>query len=46
MDSCGFRDDLEEMQGDWIWICLVCLWERWWPDKVCLELLDDSFQAW
>ena len=33
MDSCGFRDDLEEMQGDWNWICLVCLWQRWWPDK-------------
>jgi hypothetical protein len=45
MDSCGFRDDLEEMQGDWIWICLVCLWQRWWPDKVCLELLDDKVQA-
>jgi hypothetical protein len=23
---------------DWIWICLLALWERWWPDKVCLEL--------
>ena len=45
MDSCGFRDGLEEMQGDWIWICLVCLWQRWWPDKVCLELLDDKVQA-
>ncbi len=45
MDSCGFRDDSERMQGDWIWICLVSLWERWWPDKVCLELLDDKVQA-
>ena len=42
---CGFRDDSERMQGDWIWICLVSLWERWWPDKVCLELLDDKVQA-
>jgi hypothetical protein len=32
-------------QADWIWICLVSLWERWWPDKVCLELLDDKMQA-
>jgi hypothetical protein len=32
-------------QADWIWICLVSLWERWWPDKVCLELLDDKVQA-
>src|SRR5260221_559156 len=45
IDGCGFRDDSERMQGDWIWICLVCLWERWWPDKVCLELLDDKVQA-
>ncbi len=42
---CGFRDDSERMQGDWIWICLVSLWERWWPDKVCLELLDDKVQV-
>src|SRR6266705_776725 len=42
---CGFRDDSEWMQGDWIWICLVSLWERWWPDKVCLELLDDKVQV-
>ena len=27
---------------DWIWICLLALWERWWPDKVCLELLDED----
>jgi hypothetical protein len=31
-------------QVDWIWICLVSLWQRWWPDKVCLELLDDRVQ--
>ena len=31
-------------QVDWIWICLVSLWQRWWPDKVCLELLDDKVQ--
>jgi hypothetical protein len=30
---------------DWIWICLLALWEHWWPDKVCLELLDDKIQA-
>jgi hypothetical protein len=43
--GCCFRDDRERMQGDWIWICLVTLWQRWWPDKVCLELLDDKVQA-
>jgi hypothetical protein len=30
---------------DWIWICLLALWERWWPAMVCLELLDDKIQA-
>src|ERR1022692_2425184 len=30
MDGCVFRDDSERMQGDWIWICLVSLWQRWW----------------
>ena len=45
MDSCGFRSDKERVRGEWIWICLVSLWQRWWPDKVCLELLDDKIQA-
>src|SRR6266487_2649972 len=26
-----------DMKGDWIWISLVALWQRWWPDRVCLE---------
>jgi hypothetical protein len=30
---------------DWIWISLLALWQRWWPDRVCLELLDDKMQA-
>jgi hypothetical protein len=42
MEGCGFRNASEEMDGDWIWICVVSLWQRWWPDKVCLELLDDK----
>jgi hypothetical protein len=45
IDSCGFRDGSEELKGDWIWICLLSLWQRWWPDKVCLEILDDKVQA-
>ena len=36
---------LHGWDADWAWICLVALWERWWPDKVCLELLDDKVQA-
>jgi len=35
----------DDMTGDWVWICLVSLWQRWWPDRVCMELLDDKMQA-
>lgn len=45
MDGCGFQNDQERMQGEWIWVCLSALWLRWWPEKVCLELLDDKIQA-
>lgn len=34
-----------ERQVDWSWVSLVTLWKRWWPEKVCLELLDDKIQA-
>ena len=35
----------DDMVVDWVRICLVALWQRWWPDRVCLELLDDKMQA-
>jgi SEC-C motif len=35
----------DDMTGDWVWICLLALWQRWWPDRVCLETLDDKIQA-
>ena len=41
----GERLRLHGWDADWAWICLVTLWERWWPDKACLELLDDKVQA-
>jgi len=41
----GRRGIGRDGQADWIWVCLVSLWERWWPDKVCLEVLDDKVQA-
>ena len=44
IDGCGFGNGSERMEGDWIWICLVTLWQRWWPERVCLELLDDKVQ--
>ncbi|HLM88218.1 MAG TPA: SEC-C metal-binding domain-containing protein [Streptosporangiaceae bacterium] len=42
LDRLGLGDD---MAADWVWICLLTLWQRWWPDRVCMELLDDKIQA-
>lgn len=41
-DKLKLADDL---MVDWIWISLLALWQRWWPDRVCMELLDDKMQA-
>jgi hypothetical protein len=38
------RIGLHDWDADWAWICLTELWRRWWPEKVCLELLDDKVQ--
>lgn len=35
---------LHNCDADWAWICLTELWQRWWPEKACLELLDDKIQ--
>lgn len=37
--------DVTPDQEDWVWISLVCLWERWFADRVNLEMLDDWMQA-
>ena len=42
LDKLGLGDDVA---SDWVWICLLALWQRWWPDRVCMELLDDKMQA-
>jgi hypothetical protein len=42
VDKLGLGDD---MTADWVWISLLALWQRWWPDRPCLELLDDKMQA-
>ena len=36
---------LDDMVADWVWISLCALWQRWWPDRVWLDLLDDKMQA-
>ncbi len=42
--QCVFKTKQEELESDWIWICLTDLWRRWFPDKPCFELLDDKIQ--
>jgi tetratricopeptide (TPR) repeat protein len=44
IDGGGARSRRDGTQADWIWICVVTLWQRWWPQRVCLELLDDKVQ--
>lgn len=33
------------MEEDWIWIALTCLWERWFPERPNIEMIDDRMQA-
>ena len=33
-----------EEDGDWIWIYLAVLWERWSQDRPSLEMIDDRMQ--
>jgi hypothetical protein len=40
-----FRGRQEQMESDWIWVCLSALWQRWFPDKPSFEALDDKMQA-
>lgn len=42
INKLGLGDDV---LVDWVWISLLALWQRWWPDRPCLELLDDKMQA-
>ena len=45
LEQCAFKSRGEDLESDWIWICLASLWQRWFPDKPCFELLDDKMQA-
>jgi len=45
LDQRTFHGRHEQMESDWIWICLSALWQRWFPDKPSLEALDDKMQA-
>ena len=45
LDQRAFHGRQAEMESDWIWLCLTALWQRWFPDQPCFELLDDKIQA-
>jgi tetratricopeptide (TPR) repeat protein len=45
LDGCGVDVVDGRPDEDWIWLCLLELWRRWWPDRVCVEFLGDKIQA-
>jgi tetratricopeptide (TPR) repeat protein len=45
LDQRTFHGRQAEMESDWIWVCLTVLWQRWFPDQPCFELLDDKIEA-
>jgi tetratricopeptide (TPR) repeat protein len=45
LDQRTFHSQHEQLESDWIWICLAALWQRWFPDQPGFELLDDKMQA-
>lgn len=34
--------DIPDIQHDWVWIALLCLWERWFPERPNIEMLEDG----
>lgn len=42
--KCAFKNTKEEMEGDWIWVCVEALWSRWFPEESSFEMLDDKMQ--
>jgi tetratricopeptide (TPR) repeat protein len=45
LDQRTFHGRQAKMESDWIWVCLTTLWQRWFPDQPCFELLDDKIVA-
>jgi hypothetical protein len=35
---------LSDADSDWVWIAFTCLWERWSPERLSLEMIDDRMQ--
>lgn len=45
LEQRTFATRREELESDWIWICVTALWERWFPDRPSFEMLDDKIQV-
>jgi tetratricopeptide (TPR) repeat protein len=45
LEQRAFKNRHQNLERDWIWICLGALWQRWFPSKPSFELLDDKMQA-
>jgi tetratricopeptide (TPR) repeat protein len=45
LDRCGAGAREGRPHEDWIWLCVLELWRRWWPERVCVEFLGDKIQA-
>jgi hypothetical protein len=45
LDRCAGGAGEGRAHEDWVWLCLLELWRRWWPERVCVEFLDDKIQA-
>ena len=45
LDRCGVGAREGRPNEDWMWLCLLELWRRWWPERVCVEFLGDKIQA-
>jgi tetratricopeptide (TPR) repeat protein len=44
LDRCGVGARKGKLNPDWIWLCLLELWRRWWPERVCVEFLGEKIQ--
>jgi len=45
LDRCGAGAGDGRPHEDWIWLCVLELWRRWWPERPCVEFLGDKIQA-
>ncbi|MFN0124686.1 MAG: hypothetical protein ACKV2V_29640 [Blastocatellia bacterium] len=45
LKSRRYKSREEELQAEWIWVCIEALWHRWIPEIPSFEMLDDKMQA-